>query len=266
MSYPLTLAAPDGRQITCYDGEHAAAVHLLTSWLVWEKVGGYVRDRDGDIDWGRLWDRAGLFASSERLLAAAAMDLYGARIDSVDAATLKWAVRGLGGRASGAGAGGGLPATPRRRPARGVAQMTGPGPSVTRSAAEAADLRRLVRVAGGWLAELARPLLDRYGQAADLDRDAAALHRWATTLADRQTAAADGSLRLVAGDVEALAWQLGEAARWLAAAGRRSQAPAGLADRLVQAQDGLRALPAHAHASPDPAVTTLGHPPQQGGR
>lgn len=90
MSYPLTLAAPDGRQITCYDGEHAAAVHLLTSWLVWEKVGGYVRDRDGDIDWGRLWDRAGLFASSERLLAAAAMDLYGARIDSVDAATLKW--------------------------------------------------------------------------------------------------------------------------------------------------------------------------------
>jgi hypothetical protein len=88
--YPLTLAAPDGRQITCYDGEHAAAVHLLTSWLVWEKVGGYVRDRDGDIDWGRLWDRAGLFASSERLLAAAAMDLYGARIDSVDAATLKW--------------------------------------------------------------------------------------------------------------------------------------------------------------------------------
>jgi hypothetical protein len=86
--YPLTLAAPDGRQITCYDGEHAAAVHLLTSWLVWEKVGRFVRDRDGDIDWGRLWDRAGLFASSERLLAAA-MDLYGAHLDGVDAATLK---------------------------------------------------------------------------------------------------------------------------------------------------------------------------------
>jgi hypothetical protein len=87
--YPITLTAPDGRRITCYDGEHAAAVHLLTSWLVWEKVSAYVRDQDGDVDWGRLWDRAGLYASSERLLAAAAMDLYGARLDGIDAATLK---------------------------------------------------------------------------------------------------------------------------------------------------------------------------------
>jgi hypothetical protein len=147
-----------------------------------------------------------------------------------------------------------------------VARVTAAGPSVTLSAAEAADLRRLIQVAGGWLAELARPLLDRYGQAAGLDRDAAALHWWATALADRQAGSADGSVRLVAGDVEALAGQLGEAASWLEAAGRRGQAPAGLAHRLVQVQGGLRALLAQAHAGPDPAVTTLGHPPQQGGR
>jgi hypothetical protein len=54
MRYPVTLAAPDGRRITCYDGEHAAAVHLLTDWLIWGKVGQFVRDRDGDIDWTRL--------------------------------------------------------------------------------------------------------------------------------------------------------------------------------------------------------------------
>jgi hypothetical protein len=147
-----------------------------------------------------------------------------------------------------------------------VARVTAPGPSVTLSATEAADLRRLLQVAGGWLAELARPLLDRYGQAAGLDREAAALHRWATALADRQADSADGSLRLVAGDIVALAGLLGDAARWLEAAGRRGQAPAGLADRLVQVQGGLRALLAHAHAGPDPAMTTLGHPPQQGGR
>jgi hypothetical protein len=147
-----------------------------------------------------------------------------------------------------------------------MAQVTAAGPSISLSAAEAADLRRLVQVAGGWLAELARPLLDRYGQAAGLDRDAAALHWWATTLADRQAAAADGSLRLVVGDVEALAGLLGEAASWLEAAGRRGQVPAGLADRLVRVQGGLRALLAQAYAGPDPAVTTLGHPLQQGGR
>jgi hypothetical protein len=147
-----------------------------------------------------------------------------------------------------------------------VAQVIAPGPSVTLSVAEAADLRGLVQVAGGWLAELARPLLDRYGQAAGLDRDAAALDRWATTLADRQAATADRSVQLVAGEVQALAGLLGEAAMWLSAAGRRGQAPAGLADRLVQVQGGLRALLAQAHAGPDPAVTTLGHLPDQGGR
>jgi hypothetical protein len=87
--FPVTLVAPDGQRITCYDGEHAAAVHLLTDWLIWDEVGAYVRDRGGDVDWGRLWKRAGLFASSERLLASAAMDLYGARVDGIDAATLK---------------------------------------------------------------------------------------------------------------------------------------------------------------------------------
>jgi hypothetical protein len=74
--YPVTLTAPDGRRVTCYDGEHAAAVHLLTSWLVWPKVAAYVWDRDGDIDWIGLEAQAPLFASSERLLAEAAMDLY----------------------------------------------------------------------------------------------------------------------------------------------------------------------------------------------
>ena len=73
---PVTLTAPDGRRITCHDGEHAAAVHLLTSWLVWHKVAAYVRDRDGDIDWTGLEAQAPLFASSEQLLAQAAMDLY----------------------------------------------------------------------------------------------------------------------------------------------------------------------------------------------
>src|SRR5215211_3676185 len=82
MRYPVILAAPDGRRVTCYDGEHAAAVHLLTDWLIWGKVGQFVRDRDGDIDWTGLEAQAPLYASSERLLAAAAMDLYGARPDA----------------------------------------------------------------------------------------------------------------------------------------------------------------------------------------
>ena len=89
MRFLVTLIASDGRRITCYDGEHAAAVHLLTDWLIWPKVGRFVRDRDGDVDWTRLQAQAPLFASSERLLAAAAMDLYGARVDGIDAATLK---------------------------------------------------------------------------------------------------------------------------------------------------------------------------------
>lgn len=89
MRYPVIFTAPDGRQIICYDGEHAAAVHLLTDWLIWDEVGRFVRDHDGDINWTRLEAEASLFASSERLLAAAAMDLYGARVDGIDAATLK---------------------------------------------------------------------------------------------------------------------------------------------------------------------------------
>lgn len=74
--YPITFTAPDGRRITCYDGEHAAAVHILTDWLVWPKVGRFVRGRNGDVDWTRLEAQAQLFASSERLLAEAAQDLY----------------------------------------------------------------------------------------------------------------------------------------------------------------------------------------------
>jgi hypothetical protein len=89
MRYPVTLTAPDGRRIICYDGEHAAAVHLLTSWLLWDKVGRFVRDRDGDVDWARLEAKAPLFASSERLLAAAAMDLYGTHPDGLEVATLR---------------------------------------------------------------------------------------------------------------------------------------------------------------------------------
>jgi hypothetical protein len=76
MRFPVILTAPDGRRITCWDGEHAAAVHVLTDWLVWAKVSRLVRDHDGDINWTALEAEAPLYASSERLLAAAAMDLY----------------------------------------------------------------------------------------------------------------------------------------------------------------------------------------------
>jgi len=89
MRFPVILLAPDGRQITCWDGEHAAAVHVLTSSLIWAKVGRFVRDRDGDIDWMRLEAQVPLYASSEQLLAAAAMDLYGAHPDAFEPATLK---------------------------------------------------------------------------------------------------------------------------------------------------------------------------------
>jgi hypothetical protein len=89
MRYPIILTTPDGRQITGHDGEHAAAVHLLTDRLIWDGVGRFVRDRDGDIDWTRLEAQAPLHAASERLLAAAALDLYGAHNDTFEAATLK---------------------------------------------------------------------------------------------------------------------------------------------------------------------------------
>jgi len=79
-TYPLVLDAPDGRQITCSDSEHAAAVWLLCDPLVWEAVGGFVRDRDGEVAWDRLFAAppagAGLYASSEQLLCQAARDLY----------------------------------------------------------------------------------------------------------------------------------------------------------------------------------------------
>jgi hypothetical protein len=89
MCYPVILTAPNGHHITCYDGEHAAAVHVLTDWLLWPKVARFVRDRDGDINWTALEAQAPLYASSERLLAAAAMELYGAHNDTFGPATLK---------------------------------------------------------------------------------------------------------------------------------------------------------------------------------
>src|SRR5215211_1463265 len=113
MRYPVILAAPDGRRVTCYDGEHAAAVHLLTDWLIWGKVGQFVRDRDGDIDWTGLEAQAPLYASSERLLAAAAMDLIRRPPRRLRGGHPQAAVPCPGGRAPRPGAGGGLPAAPR---------------------------------------------------------------------------------------------------------------------------------------------------------
>jgi hypothetical protein len=78
--FPLTLTAPDGQQIRCDDGEHAAAVWLLATPLVWRKT-GRVADRHGDVDWAEVEHRLAGPSSSERLLAAAARDLYGAWAD-----------------------------------------------------------------------------------------------------------------------------------------------------------------------------------------
>jgi hypothetical protein len=89
MRYPIILTAPDGRQMTCHDREHAAAVHLLSDWLIWDAVGRLVRDRDGGIDWTALEAQAQLHASSERLLAATALDLYGAHNDTFEPGILK---------------------------------------------------------------------------------------------------------------------------------------------------------------------------------
>jgi hypothetical protein len=78
--YPLVLAAPDGRTITCHDGEHAAAVHLLTDSLLWKQTGRFVHDHGGEVAWERLFAPppagAGLYASSEQLMCEAARDLY----------------------------------------------------------------------------------------------------------------------------------------------------------------------------------------------
>lgn len=79
----------DGRQITCHDGEHAAAVHILTDSLIWDAVGPFVRDRNGGINWTALEAEAPLHATGEQLLAAAALDLYGAHNDTFEPATLK---------------------------------------------------------------------------------------------------------------------------------------------------------------------------------
>jgi hypothetical protein len=89
MRNPTILTTPNGRQITCHDGEHAAAVHLLTDGLIWDAIGPFVRDRDGSIHWTALEAQAPLHATSERLLAAAALDLYGAHNDTFEPATLK---------------------------------------------------------------------------------------------------------------------------------------------------------------------------------
>jgi hypothetical protein len=75
MRYPLVIAAPDGRRITCHDGEHAAAVHLLSDRLVWERTGAFVAD-DGDIGWNPLLDHIGRLSTGQRLLVQAAEDLY----------------------------------------------------------------------------------------------------------------------------------------------------------------------------------------------
>lgn len=86
-AYPIIFQAPDGRRITCYDGEHAAAVHILTDPLIWRKAGSFVR-ADGDIAWTELERAAGPWSSGERLLTEAAMDLY-CGLTSGSTATLK---------------------------------------------------------------------------------------------------------------------------------------------------------------------------------
>jgi hypothetical protein len=75
--YPLTVRLPDGREVRCHDGEHAAGVWLLAAPLLWRKTGAVV-DRHGDIDWTRVEDRLAGASSSEQLLARAAFELYGA--------------------------------------------------------------------------------------------------------------------------------------------------------------------------------------------
>lgn len=86
--FPLTVAFPDGAQVRCDDGEHAAAAWLLATPLLWRKTGPVV-DRHGDADWGLVDARLAGASSGERLLAAAARDLYGAW-DDHDPPTLRW--------------------------------------------------------------------------------------------------------------------------------------------------------------------------------
>jgi hypothetical protein len=74
--YPLTVTCPDGTKVRCVDGEHAAAVWLLTTPLLWRKL-GRVTDRHGDVDWDLVDARLAGASNGERLLANAARDLYG---------------------------------------------------------------------------------------------------------------------------------------------------------------------------------------------
>ena len=75
--FPLTVRCPDGEQVRCQDGEHAAAAWLLATPLLWRKA-GQVTDRHGDVDWHLVDARLAGASSGERLLAATARDLYGA--------------------------------------------------------------------------------------------------------------------------------------------------------------------------------------------
>jgi hypothetical protein len=75
--YPLAVTCPDGSEVRCHDGEHAAAAWLLTAPLLWPKL-GRVTDRHGDVDWDLVDARLAGASSGERLLADAARDLYGA--------------------------------------------------------------------------------------------------------------------------------------------------------------------------------------------
>jgi hypothetical protein len=134
---------------------------------------------------------------------------------------------------------------------------------ITLSAPEVCDLRGLcedaaeilqVRVAGG--------LRARFGDAAGADQDCDGLARWAAALGKRQARQADRSVRLEAAEVDGLCRLLDAAQTWLAAVARvhGTHAAAGLPERLPQVSAGLAALLTHAHAGPDPQVTTLGRP------
>src|SRR5205823_4108563 len=89
VSYPLTVTCPDGSEVRCYDGEHAAAAWLLTAPPLWRKL-GRVADRSGDVDWDLVDARLAGASSGERLLAGAARDLYGSWDDDHDPPTLRW--------------------------------------------------------------------------------------------------------------------------------------------------------------------------------
>jgi hypothetical protein len=136
---------------------------------------------------------------------------------------------------------------------------------ITLSAGEVDDLRGLLdRAAEVLAAQVVSGLRRRFGDAAGADQDHDGLTRWAAVLTKRQARHADRSVRLDAGEVDGLARLLDGAQTWLAAVARvrGAQAAGGLPERLPKVAAGLAALLAQAHAGPDPAVTTLGRPPQ----